>query len=77
MLPKNNVMEFTPGGYSVTRVFYSPKYDNPANSRDGVDLRSTIYWNPAVITDKNGSASFDFFNADGTGNEQGHAEILG
>ncbi len=67
MLPKNNVIELMPGGYSVTRVFYSPKYDNSANSRDGVDLRSTIYWNPAVITDKNGSASFDFFNADGTG----------
>jgi hypothetical protein len=66
LLPKNNVIEFIPGGYSATRVFYSPKYD-PANSRDGVDLRSTIYWNPGVITDKNGNASFDFFNADGTG----------
>jgi hypothetical protein len=67
LLPKNNVVEFIPGGYNATRVFYSPKYDNPAGSSVGVDLRSTIYWNPALITDKNGNASFEFFNADGTG----------
>lgn len=67
LLPKNNVVEFVPGGYNATRIFYSPKYDNPGNRRDGVDLRSTIYWNPDIITDKNGTTSFDFFNADGTG----------
>ena len=33
------------------------------------DLRTTIYWNPKVITDKvTGKASFDFPNADGRGN---------
>jgi hypothetical protein len=67
MLPKNNVIEFIPGGYNTTRIFYSPKYDNPAGSSIGVDLRSTIYWNPAVITDKTGNTSVEFFNADGTG----------
>jgi hypothetical protein len=67
MLPKNNVVEFTPGGYNTTRLFYSPKYNNPAGNTGSTDLRSTIYWNPDVITDKSGNASFEFFNADGTG----------
>ena len=32
------------------------------------DLRSTVYWNPDIITDENGKASVEFFNADGSGN---------
>ncbi|HTI57535.1 carboxypeptidase regulatory-like domain-containing protein [Mucilaginibacter sp.] len=67
LLPKGYLVEFVPGGYDATRVFYAPKYDNPAAPRAGADLRSTIYWNPSIITDKTGAASFDFFNADGTG----------
>jgi len=32
------------------------------------DLRTTVYWNPTVITDKvTGKASFDFYNSDGKG----------
>jgi uncharacterized protein YfaS (alpha-2-macroglobulin family) len=31
------------------------------------DLRSTIYWKPDLITDKDGNASVNYFNADGTG----------
>ena len=67
LLPKNNVVEFIPGGYNITRVFYSPKYDNPAANNSSVDYRSTIYWNPTILTDKNGNASFDFFNSDSAG----------
>jgi hypothetical protein len=66
MLPKAYMVDFIPGGYSATRLFYSPKYTPGANVI-ATDLRSTIYWNPSVITDKNGNATFDFFNADGTG----------
>lgn len=68
MLPKYNVITFIPGGYNTTREFYSPRYDTPAGSSVGIDRRSTIYWNPNVTTDKTGSASLEFFNADGTGN---------
>jgi len=52
-------------GYSTARVFYSPKYD-PAKSYP-TDLRSTIYWNPKVVTDKTGVATFEFFNGDAKG----------
>jgi hypothetical protein len=53
-------------GFYKSRQFYSPNYDKPqpANSRDS---RSTIYWNPDVITGKDGKASFEYFNADGKG----------
>jgi hypothetical protein len=54
-------------GYSNPHVFYTPKY-NPADLViTGADLRTTLYWNPAVITDKTGNASVEFTNSDGRG----------
>ncbi len=53
-------------GYSKEREFYSPKY-LPNAPISSTDLRTTIYWNPKVITDASGNFSFDFFNADGKG----------
>jgi hypothetical protein len=67
LLPKPYVVTITPGGYNATRLFYSPKYDTPAAGAGKADLRSTIYWNPSVLTDKDGNASFSFYNADGMG----------
>jgi hypothetical protein len=67
LLPKAYEMEFTPGGFNTTRVFYAPKYDNPTGNPTNVDLRSTIYWNPDVVTDKAGNATLELFNSDGTG----------
>ena len=56
-----------PKGYYRARVFYSPKYDSQQSAEHGADLRSTIYWKPNIITDKNGNADFQFYNADGRG----------
>lgn len=66
MLPKNYEVTFSPQGYSKEKQFYSPKYDAPA-SMNRNDLRTTIYWNPKVITDATGNSSFEFYNADGRG----------
>jgi hypothetical protein len=65
--PQYSAVNFTPKGYYMARAFYSPKYDATKTGVLGGDLRTTIYWNPKVVTDKNGVAIFDFFNADGTG----------
>lgn len=54
-------------GYSLARMFYSPKYDVPQTELKTTDSRSTIYWDPEVITDKDGKASFDYYNADTKG----------
>jgi hypothetical protein len=67
LIPKNNIITFSPLGYSKEREFYSPKY-LPGINYPNSDLRTTIYWNPKVITDEKGNVSFEFFNADGRGN---------
>jgi hypothetical protein len=54
-------------GYSRVRKFYSPKYDGPKTDKQEADLRTTIYWNPLIITDKDGKTSFEYFNADTKG----------
>lgn len=66
MLPKTNIITFKPMGYSKEREFYSPKY-LPNALITSSDLRTTIYWNPKVLTDEKGNATFEFFNADGKG----------
>ncbi|MEN0095512.1 MAG: Ig-like domain-containing protein [Pedobacter sp.] len=66
MLPKNDIVTFSPLGYAKERQFYSPKY-LPNVMYPNSDLRTTIYWNPKVLTDEKGNFSFEFFNADGKG----------
>jgi len=61
-------------GYDLRREFYSPDYSKLLTPADMPDLRSTIYWKPNIITDENGKASVDFFNADGTGSYRVIAE---
>jgi hypothetical protein len=68
LLPPPYLVEFTPHGYTPVKEFYSPKYDPAKVSTVGVDLRSTIYWNPKVLTDKvTGATTLQFNNSDGTG----------
>lgn len=54
-------------GYYKSREFYSPGYSTIKVNSQLADLRSTIYWKPDIITDKNGKASVEYFNADGKG----------
>ncbi|MDP9048549.1 MAG: carboxypeptidase-like regulatory domain-containing protein [Bacteroidota bacterium] len=68
MIPQKNEITFTPKGYAVIRTFYLPRYSGPRESQTNqTDTRSTIYWNPNITTDKTGTASFEYFNADGRG----------
>ena len=67
LFPPDNVITFNPLGYLKSREFYSPKYTPEASRAIGLDLRTTVYWNPKVFTDKNGVMSFDFYNSDNKG----------
>ena len=51
-------------GYTAIREFYSPDYDSSSDN-DKKDLRTTMYWNPSVITtpDQN-KVRLSFFNND-------------
>jgi hypothetical protein len=60
------ILPITAHGFYKAREFYSPKYEsNITNNRP--DQRTTIYWNPELVTGKNGEASFSYYNSDGTG----------
>ena len=53
-------------GYSPVRQFYSPDYlRNPDDQNQ--DIRTTLYWNPYVLTERgNSKLSFTFYNNDVT-----------
>jgi hypothetical protein len=66
---------YTPGlvrsderGYHKSREFYSPNYSDPIMNTNANDLRTTIYWNPALTTNGEGKANVEFFNAGSAGN---------
>jgi len=68
LIPQKNDVTFNPKGYAAIRTFYLPRYNGPRQTQTAhTDLRSTIYWNPNVTTDKTGAASIEYFNADGQG----------
>lgn len=66
-IPSVGVLPIIANGYYKAKKFYSPQYDIPNKLVNNKDLRSTIYWNPALVTDKDGKAAFSFYNADGIG----------
>jgi hypothetical protein len=53
---------FKPQGYYYSRKFYSPKYDSPA-STSIPDWRSTIFWEPNLLTGPDGKTSIEFYAA--------------
>ncbi|WP_316816385.1 carboxypeptidase regulatory-like domain-containing protein [Pedobacter nyackensis] len=67
LIPDPSVLKFSPKGFSKQREFYSPKYVNAAATYNFNDLRTTIYWNPKVVTNATGGLSLEFYNADGKG----------
>ncbi|MES2003263.1 MAG: hypothetical protein V4450_01985 [Bacteroidota bacterium] len=59
-LPKTKV-----AGYTTVKEFYSPDYSVPETKQAAVDLRTTLYWQPYISTDKNNSkATIHFYNND-------------
>lgn len=53
-------------GYTISKAFYEVKYPLKKQSKEE-DLRTTLYWAPNLIPDKNGKMSFSYFNGDLTG----------
>lgn len=52
------------GGYSRFKEFYNPSYEKP-NDNGEIDSRTTLYWNPYVITNKKSSrVRLQFYNND-------------
>lgn len=51
--------------FSEARIFYPKEYKvKEQNPKKRTDFKNTIYWNPEVITDKDGKAKITFWNND-------------
>jgi hypothetical protein len=71
---KGNDMKMTPGkglsnnkvfGYTQIKEFYSPNYSSFSKRNEEKDLRTTLYWNPAVIINaQKRQAVLSFYNND-------------
>jgi len=59
------IITYSPKGYSIIRQFYSPKYDTNPDPKP--DLRTTVYWNPSIISNPDGKFKLDYFNTDEPG----------
>ena len=52
-------------GYTLMKEFYSPNYSSITNNDDKKDIRTTLYWNPLVITNHdNNKVTLTFYNND-------------
>lgn len=51
-------------GYTRFKEFYHPRYDQPGDGAD-TDIRTTLYWNPYIITSKSSPRfRIEFYNND-------------
>lgn len=56
---------YFPKGYYNARSFYSPKYDT--NEELKPDLRTTVFWEPQLLSNESGEVKFNYFNTDNIG----------
>jgi hypothetical protein len=65
---RNNIPGLSKGtlvGYSALKQFYSPDYATSSPLHEVEDVRSTLYWNPFLLTDKaNRKVKIQFYNND-------------
>lgn len=58
------VYVYKPLPFSLPKQFYSPKYALKNKSNPLPDIRSTVHWEPNVITDAEGKATISFYSSD-------------
>jgi hypothetical protein len=58
---------YRPIPFSYPKKFYSPKYTVKNKDTAVKDYRSTIFWEPNLVTDKDGNATISFYTADKKG----------
>jgi hypothetical protein len=64
----SGLSSFYPRGFHTAQPFVMPDYNNKETRDSKIpDLRTTIYWNGDIITNKEGKASINFFTADRPG----------
>lgn len=61
------LLALQPKGIAVSKDFYKPVYEPGASNQFEQDLRTTIHWEPSIVTDDLGKATFDFYTSDEAG----------
>ncbi|HYC85629.1 MAG TPA: TonB-dependent receptor plug domain-containing protein, partial [Chryseosolibacter sp.] len=62
-VPRYNTLLVSPRTFSPTREFFTePRFNSGTGERR--DIKSTVYWNPTVITNAKGEATITFNNND-------------
>jgi len=65
--PGKGLSNNTVSGYTAIRQFYSPDYSTVNEENEKQDLRTTLYWNPEVITTPaHNKVLLSFYNTDVT-----------
>ena len=60
-----SLIHVVPLGYQKPAQFYVPKYEvDSVLNREQPDLRTTIYWNPELVADVDGTIHIQFYTAD-------------
>lgn len=63
MDPRSVIVDFD--GIQLQREFYMPAYDTEEQRKSRLaDFRNLLYWNPDVITNKNGETQLQFYTSD-------------
>jgi len=65
--PSPGINDFKIPGFYKTREFYTPNYADPKKEHVKPDYRTTLFWEPDVRLDDNGSSSVDFYTGDSSG----------
>lgn len=65
--PARGIITYTPLGYSQSVEFYHPTYDTPQKKENTTtDPRTTIYWNPGLQLNADGTATIEYYMPDST-----------
>ena len=61
------IMNYTHPGYYKARTFYKPDYASKKPEHIKPDYRTTLHWEPNIITDDSGKTSISFYTSDQKG----------
>lgn len=66
--PSPGINDFILPGFYKTREFYTPNYADSKKEHEKPDYRTTLFWEPDMLLNDNGSSTVDFYTGDSSGN---------
>ncbi|MBE8721874.1 hypothetical protein [Sphingobacterium pedocola] len=60
-------LTINPPGLHISKTYYKPTYEVDSDRSKFTDLRTSIHWEPSIVVNTSGKASFDFYTSDEPG----------